>query len=65
MPNFSCVVLRLEHGYNLRRFGVTKRILGLNKIYFVLFAKIQKNTNKKTALGTQHSWVSFKTFWSN
>ena len=45
MPNFSFVVLRLEHGYNLRRFGVTKRILGLNKIYFVLFAKIQKNTN--------------------
>ena len=55
MPNFSCVVLRLEHsnhGYNLRRFGLTKRILGLNKIYFVLFAKIQKNTNKKNTLGT-------------
>ena len=35
------------HGYYPRRFGLTERILGLNIKYFVLFAKILKNTTTK------------------
>ena len=76
--NYTCIICRYLkkkikkirsehsiHGYHLRCVGLIEHILELHVKYFVIFAEILKNKTTKNTLGTQHSWVSFKTFWSN